>query len=253
MNLRMLLSVLFVLVLLCGCGPVQDPTVGPTGPVVNPTTAPTTVPTTAPTTVPTEPTTEPTEVYDPFAFGYFDEIYVHPFTQDDMTTVLADLNTALSATKDQEGVLDFQVHWVSFDPYYTGQVVDAQIQSAPVDGWTPADYYARKMVFVVNFTISHDHTVSVAEDYTEQSGIVTMTRENTDSPWQIDATNCAPAVISEPSSMVIPPEMLENLALTDKFVLAGYRDEPVGEYFLYVLDPDTNIVVCHSYTAAKPN
>lgn len=268
MKLRNLIILALVLVLLWGCAPAETPT-EPTGtpttgpaPTTPPTTAPTTEPvvnpTTEPTTQPTtepivDPVTDPTEMNNPFAWGYFDEITVHPFSQTEMAAALNALNNALATTSTQEGVLNFEAHWVSFDPYYTAQCVKNQMDLAPVEGWTAEDYFARKMLFVVNFTVAYDHTLSAATDYENQLGVVALVRDSVDGEWTIDVDGCAPYTFCEPSEMLVPPQVLEAMKLTQEFTLAAYHDADVGEYFLYVLDESGSQVICRSFHAAKPN
>lgn len=257
MKLRMILAMVLALVLLCGCTPAADPTAPSTAaPTVTPTATPTTAPTAAPVITPTEPVapTEPTtNVNNPFTWGYFDQIIVHPFSQTELTAVLDLLSTKLAATADKEDVVSYTTHWISFDPYGTLVSIKDQIQNAPVEGWTEADYYTHKAVFVVCFSLDVDETKSTGTDYTEQLGTVTLTRETIDGEWTIDVAACSAEPICEPSSMVIPPEVIKNVHRSEEFALAGYHDEAVGEYLIYVLDEDNNTVLCWSYYAAKPN
>lgn len=261
MKLRNVLCMALVLVLLCGCAPAVEPTTTPTtvpttgpAPTTNPTTTPTTEPVTDPTTTPTtlpSESTEPTGEEVNFAWGYFDRIYVHPFSQAELTNAMNVVNAGLAATADKDEVITFKTHWIAFDPYGTVDAVENQIGNAPVDGWKEADYYSHKMVFVVCFSVDIDQTKSSAADYSNQLGTVTLTRETPDGEWKIDAAACSPEVTCEPSRMVIPAMVLEDLGLSLQVPMAGYHDEPVGQYLLYFLDEHANTVICHSYDAGK--
>lgn len=264
MKLRMMICLVLALMLLWGCAPAGTPTTDPattptTGPApTSPTTAPTN-PTAEPTTTPTQPgtdptvpVTDPTVSNDPFAQGNFNQITVYPFSAADLDAATNVLKAGLATTASKEGVLTFQVHWVGFDPYGTSVAVRNQMAQAPVAEWSDMDYYGRKMVFVVNFSVDMDETKSSAPDYDDQLGVVTLTRDTLDGQWKIDAAACAPETFCTPSLMLISPEIVTNLGLTADFTLAGYRNEDADEYVLYVLDPAGTQVICRSYNAVKP-
>ena len=262
MKLRTMICLVLVLILLWGCAPAEAPTTDPTtvpttGPAPTSPTSPTTEPTTEPvppttTDSLTMPTTEPTVSNDPFAQGSFNQITVYPFNAADLDAATNVLKAGLATTASKEGVLEFQVHWIGFDPYGTSVAVRNQMAQAPVAEWSDMDYYGRKMVFVVNFSVDMDETKSSAPDYDDQLAVVTLTRDTLDGQWKIDAAASAPETFCVPSQMLISPEILTDLGLTADFTLAGYRNEDADEYVLYVLDPAGNQVICRSYNAVKP-
>ena len=258
MKLKMILCAALAMVMLWGCAPAVTPTTPTVQPTVTPTTAPTTKPTSAPTVAPTvTPTVTPTEaptqpVDKDFPMGYFDQITVHPFSQTEMTAALDLLNAKLPTTAEQDGVVSYETHWISFDPYGTLVSIQEQMNNAPVDGWTKEDYFARKMVFVVCFSMDVDETKSTGADYTEQLGTVTLTRQTNDGEWTIDVAACAAETFCPASAMVMPPEITKTIDSKQEYILAGYHDEAVGEYFMFVMG-ENNTVVCLSYYAAKPH
>ena len=254
MKLKMILCAALALVMLWGCAPAVEPTTPTAQPTVTPTTAPTAKPTTPPTAAPTAaPTDAPTEpvIVDPeFPMGYFDQIKVHPFSQDEMAAALNLLNTKLATTSDKEEVQSYETHWVSFDPYGTLISIQDQMNNAPVDGWEKDDYFARKMVFVVCFSV--DVADANGTDYTQQLGTVTLVRDTNDGEWKIDVAACSVETFCTPSTMIMPPEIAKTIDPKQAYILAGYHDAAVGEYFMYVLG-ENNTVACYSYYAAKPN
>lgn len=254
MRLKMILCAALAAVMLWGCAPAETPTTPTAQPTVTPTTAPTAKPTTAPTAAPTvTPTEAPTQPVDPeFPMGYFDQITVHPFSQAEMTAALDLLETKLATTSEKEEILSYETHWISFDPYGTLVYIQELMNNAPVDGWTKEDYFARKMVFTVCFSVDVDETKFIGADYTEKLGTVTLTRESEDAEWTIDAAACSTEALCPASNMIMPPEITKTIDPKQEYILAGYHDAAVGEYFMYILNED-NTVVCLSYYAAKPN
>jgi len=224
--------------------------------ITDPTTLPTTEPTAAPTTEPTTeiPTTEPTtELTEPVDLLYFhddfEEVTVYPFTDEEIRQAYDVLIAALSDYREKEEVLNFEVHWIAMDPVKADHQVCSSMELDPIEGWTEEDYYPRWMYFVVNYTVSYDHTLSPNMDYEQVCGSVRLSRESVDTVWQVDPAYCSTHTMNIVSDMVLPRETAESLALTEEPVLGAYYVEQEGGYILYTRNETGDGVTCHRVSA----
>ena len=264
-----ILSILLTLmVLLAACAAEPEPTAPPTTePIVAPTTEPTAPPTTEPPTeLPTEPSTEQTEpairwIQDRDSF---EDVVVYPYAPEELQAAMDVAMSILEGYKEKEYVLDFQVRWIAFDPVGTDQYLQMY---APKPTWEGDDHYALWIRFVIEFTVSYDHTLSPNPDREHYLGYIMLTRDTADGDWVLDQGMCSDAVPGTPASTVtMPVEDVAALELTDAPVLAAYRLvvdpednpyladqnlDPQNVYVLYVWDEETQTVRCESHPIAE--
>ena len=256
-----ILSISLLIILLFGCtyipaGPTPvSPTTDPSPNITDPTPSPTdtpTDPTDPPTDPPTEPPTDPTTPNESQLWGSMDQVTVYPYDEADLKQATDYWYSVLSQVENQETVLEFECQWISFDPYYTNHICQSYIHDNPTEGWNDEDYYARTICLVFSFTVKYDHTKSPGTDYTNQLGSVVLTRKSPDAPWEFSPLSPSAFTYCYTSTVLLSPEKLNELDLAEGFVLAGYFLEadnshhPVEQdtYYLFVLDQDTNAVVC---------
>lgn len=213
----------------------------------------------------TEPT-EPTIPVTPWVQGRdgFAHVVVHPYTLDELQDAMDVAMGILDGYKEKEYVLDFQVHWIAFDPVGTDNYLQMY---EPKPTWDGDDHYPLWIRFAINFTVHYDHTLSPETDYENHIGYVVLTRDSMDRPWVLDREMCTATVPGTlASTVVIPPEEVKDLYLTDAPVLAAYRLvadpeqnpylaeqnlDPKNVYVLYVLDVEDQTVRCEMHPMAE--
>ncbi len=216
-----------------------------------------------------EPSTDPTEPPVRWIQGRdsFEDVVVHPYTPDELQDAVDVAMSILNGYKEKEYVLDFQVHWIAFDPVGTDNYLQMY---EPKPTWKGDDHYPLWIRFVIEFTVNYDHALSPNQDRENHLGYIMLTRDTADGAWVLDQGMCSDSISGTlASTVVMPLAEVDSLGLTETPVLAAYRlvvdpeKTPYLEgqrmdienvYILYVLDEETQTVRCEMYpmTASEP-
>ena len=220
---------------------------------------------TEPITEPTEPHIEPTEPPVRWIQGRdsFEDVVVYPYTPDELQDAVDVAMSILNGYKEKEYVLDFQVHWIAFDPVGTDNYLQMY---DPKPTWEGDDHYPLWIRFVIEFSVNYDHALSPNQDRENYLGYIMLTRDTADGAWVLDQGMCSDSISGTlASTVVMPLEEVYSLGLTETPVLAAYRlvvdpeKAPYLEgqrmdienvYILYVLDEETQTVRCEMYPMA---
>ena len=273
-----LIVFLMIPILLNGCAQTTpEPSTAP--PTTEPTQA-TEAPTTMPTDPPTEPTTEPTELlaeslyneyYAPI-LGYhtevtLDDVYVYPYTQEDIDSAMDYLRDLEAEFLAKESVLDVELHWFTFDPI---KLYREMLGHDPVAKRYPQpsreEDYRNTLIFSGRYSVRYAHTFSPGMDGDYEEFTVILCRETPDAPWEHYGHHNRPGFGYD--YHILQQEEINALNLTDERIVAGYfvsadallssdvllgveRPVPYEQdtYILYVVDEETNTVVCREYPA----
>lgn len=272
---RILVLLLTLLVLLAGCVQTDPepstalptaestqtadvPNTVPTDPPTEPTTAPTQPPTEAPKEAPKEPTAY---ILAPRDVSSLHDVYVYPYTQIDIDSVVSTLLDWEREYQAREEVLEFIIHWFTIDPI---QLDNQMVRYDPiVEHWernTTEEHYQNTLVVVGRYSVRYDHTLSPEMDADDKQFNIILCRKSPDAPWEHYSHNTFPEFGN--AYRILLPEELAALELTDERILAGYfvtpdamltNDLPVpyekDTYILYVVDEETNAAICREYPA----
>lgn len=271
---RIIMFLLAILMLLYGCAyadpvpPTTEPTQiteTPTTELADQSTEPSIIPTQPPTeqiTVPTESLEHPTE---PFLWvrNSFQEVYVYPYTQEDIDSAMEALRGWFEEYKSNEYVLNLEVHWFAFDPVALDVRMvqyDPLVPVELVEHDTVEDNYRNTLYLQGWHTSEFDGTKVPYSSYENMTFHTVLYRESPESPWQHYESTVGFYVPT--GYWLIPPNELEMLNLTDQRIIAGYFIEsgatkPDGTpvpyeqdtYVLYVVDEESNTVICREYPA----
>ena len=279
---RVLILLLIVLMVLNGCA-YSDPEPSTVPPTAEPTQAadvPTTVttdPPTEPATEPTEPPTEetelpieqlPGEVFRCSDIDNFHDVYVYPYTQEDIDSALRVIWEQVKETKAAEEVLEYELHWVAFDPvemYLLTVLYDPYVERYSYDSMEA--YYQNTLFFAGRETAHYDGTLTPVSSCDNAETTWILCRESPNAPWELYPGYSMPRFQTD-DYYILQPDEISALNLTNERVLAGYFvstealfyidviqdiDCPVpyeqDTYILYVIDEETNTVVCREYPA----
>lgn len=260
---RILIILLTIFMLLNGCAQTApEPSTTP------PTAEPTQM--TEPTDLPTEPTETTERLVLPGGYDSeatrpapdidYHDVYVFPYTQEDLDSAVDTIMGWIEDYKTNEEVLYYEVDEILFNPVGLHQRISVYESMGPAEGQTPEENYQCRLLVEVIRTVHYDGTLSPNTCYSHRPAQFILYRENPESPWQYD-THCDIPLAPGYRQMLTSDE-LANLDFTDERVLAGYFEEggfdiynhqlyPYEQdtYFLYVVDEETNTVVCREYPA----
>ena len=267
-----IILILTITVLLCGCRQ-SDLYPSTVPPAVDPTQA-AEVSTTVPTEPPTEPATEPTEppteeTKDPLGIlgqprpepsTNYQEVYVFPYTQEDLDSAADTIMGWVEEYKKEEHVLYYEVDEILFNPVGLHQRISVYESMGPSEGQTMEENYQCWLLVEVVRTAHYDQTLSPNSCRSHSPAQFILHRDGPDAPWQYYShsdSSLAPGY-----RQMLTAEELAALEFTDERILAGYFEEggidiynqqlypyEYDTYFLYVVDEETNTVVCREYPA----
>ncbi|MBR2048430.1 MAG: hypothetical protein IJ960_07520 [Oscillospiraceae bacterium] len=224
-------SLLFLLcclaLMLAGCAGAPSAPSAPRQPVTVP----------LPVTEPDDPetlSTEPTADVNYVVRVMPEQITLYPFTAEELDSALSQVEFLMDALSREEGVQAFETERIAYDPIMTDVHIRQQIANAPVSGWEEADYYSRRISFVVTYSATYDHTKSPLPDENHHKISVDLHREDENAPWEYRSHGVP---VEEFFDRCLTPKELSALS-ADRTVLAGYLEQG-QDYWLYLYNEAT--------------
>lgn len=195
----------------------------------------------------TDPTAEPTAPDYTNAWPAFEDVHILPMDDAKFDEAIRVISEAMEATKVQDHVLSFEVHWSSYDPYATDHHIRNLLNFSPVEGWDEQQYYESYLYFAVNYSINVDSSKSPASDQDHATGMVLLIWDAEANTWIIDQLGSASTNHNIPyDSEILAPEEAAKFYSGDHRILAGYRQDQ--QTYIYLLDEQTREIILHKGT-----
>lgn len=168
-----------------------------------------------------------------------DEVFVYPFTENEIDSAVRVIEAKLAEFAKESGVLSYDVEGIAFDPMTTdNEVLNAYGASTAEEALE--DGFSKRITFCVTYSAMYDSGVTFMEDVSHGKMEFTLVRESASEPWSY-WSHGEPR--SDYPAMLLLPEAWSDIDPGHGDIIAIYHDtDGSSQHWLFIRDSGTGLI-----------